>query len=523
MAGGFFSNLTAQQTSEVRVLAVVDYVAGADIYLAAGTDHGLRPSDTLRVYGGEGNGAEFLGLLHIVSATTKRSVGNVMGEVFPTEKGSMLYLGVSAERLAELQREDSLAVSVESRHEEEGVVEKQETHAPTPPLQFHGRVSLDFDARRTTTRWGDDPDAQEDRTFNTPTFRLQARARNLPGGFNLSTGVRIAHRMSSDSIVQPVTSTRVYQLDLEKRFDHVPLEIHLGRFHNRFENFSGFWDGVLLRVGPRAFGGGVAVGFEPQRANEGFSSQRPKVSAFVDFDARGESVGYSGSVSFLGIRPRNGLPDRTALGLSHTIRIGGAWIHQRLQVDRSPTGSDWNVTRVQVNGSLSLGGGLGAFGGWRRWRPVPLWDELAVLGPKEDRGHVGLSYWGRAGGGSVDLSVSRPEKGENGRTLSGSLYLTRTPIPGVGFGGTVSQWSRGDDESLLISPELRISLGRLDVRGAYRLYRTVATAGEVTTQFTDVGLTLPLGGGAFLRLQGSTQFGGDLSSTRVFASLWKGF
>jgi hypothetical protein len=517
------SDLSGQDTSEVRILAVVDYLAGSDIYLAAGTDHGIRASDTLRVFDGDGTEARLLGTLGIVSLTAKRSVANIVFDLFSIEKGAFLYLGIPSERLAEAEGGDPLAALPGPRTKFENTEQGQEADAPRLSVEIHGRVSLDFDALRTTTRWSDRPDAQEERSFSTPTFRLQARAQNLPGGFTLGTGVRLSHRMSSDSIVQPVTSTRLYQFDLEKRFDRVPLELHLGRFYNPFDELSGFWDGALFRIGPPAFGGGVAVGFEPQLGNEGFSSQRPKVSGFLDFDARGETLGYSGSVSFLGIRPENGLPDRNALGLSQRIRIGRAWINHRLQVDRDPVGSDWNVTRIQVDGFVSLGGGLAASAGWRRWRSVPLWEEAAILGPQEDRSHVGLSYWGSMGGGSVDMSLTNPRERENGRTLSGSFYLIQTPIPGVGLGGAVSRWSRGDHESLLVSPELRFSLGPVDIRGAHRLYRTVTTAEEVTTQFTDVGLSVPLGGGAFLRLQGSTQFGGDLSNTRFFASLWKGF
>jgi len=523
LAIGSGADLAAQEVSEVRILAVVDYVAGDDVYLAAGTDHGPRAADTLRFFDGAGSGAEFLGFLHIVSATLKRSVANVIGEPFPVEKGAALYLVVPSERLREIEQRDSAKALPGNPTNSESAEPEQEASPPPLPIVIHGRASLDFNALRTITRWGEGPGAQEERSFNTPTFRLHARAQNIPGGFELETGVRIAHRMSTDSIVQPVTSTRLYQFDLEKTFDRIPLELHLGRFYNRFEEFSGFWDGMLLRFGPRALGGGVAIGFEPKLSNEGFSSQRPKVSGFVDFDTRGETLGYSGSLSFLGIRPQDGFPERTMVGLSQRIRIGQAWIHNRIQADRDPAGSDWNITRIQVDGSLNLGGGLSGFAGWRRWRAVPLWEAAAVLGPQEDRGHFGFSYWGAGGGGSLNLSVSRPEEGESGRTLSGSFHLTKTPIPGVGLGGAASYWSRGDEESLMVAPEIRLSAGRFDLRGTYRRYASSTFAEKTTTQFTDVGLSLPLGGGAYLRLQGSKQFGGDLSSTRLFASLWKSF
>jgi len=516
------AGLGAQEPVEVRVLALVDYLAGEDLYLAVGTDHGILPEDTLPAYDGEGPEARRLGLIRIVSATTRRSVANIVGEAFALERGSPVYLGVPVDRLAGDPEIAAARVAPAAGGGVEGSgAQARSASARSPRLD--GRVSLDYDAFRTVTRWGEEGSEEHTRTFNTPTFRLQARARNLPGGFNLGTGVRISHRMSSDDLVRPVTSTRIYQLDLEKRFEAVPLEMHLGRFHSPFDEFSGYWDGLLLRVGPRGIGGGVAVGFEPRWSNEGFGDQRPKALGFLDFDARGDRVTYSGAVSFLGIRPRDGLPDRTSVGLSQRLRVGRAWLHQRLEVDQDPSGSEWNLTRLQLDGSLSLAGGLEAFGGWRRWRYLPLWSPGEALGPEEDRAHVGLSLWGRAGGGSVDFSLDRSQDGESGRMVSGSFFLMRLPWPGLGLGASASYWTREDDSSLLLSPEIRASLGSATLRGAYRFYRTVTGFGEIPTHFTDASLTFPLGGGLSVRLQGSTQWGGGLSSNRVFASIWKGF
>lgn len=520
---GGIGGLGAQEVEETRVLAIVDYVAGTDFYLAVGTEQGIREADTLPVYDGPGGGGELLGTFVIVSASARRSVANVLGESMDVERGATIYLGVPADR-ATPAREAGEAAGPDPALGAAGTPEGDRLQAPPAlPPRFHGRVSLDYDVYRTTTRWGEGPDAEQTRSFNTPTFRLQTRGRNLPGGFALGVGMRLSHRMSSDDIVQPVTSTRIYQLDVEKRFDAMPLEMHLGRFSSPFDEFSGFWDGLLLRVGPEGLGAGVAVGFEPRWSNEGFGTDRPKALGFVDFRAEGQRARYSGAFSFLGIRPRDGLPDRTSLGLSQRLRFGRVWIHQRLEVDRDLEGTGWDLSRIQVDGSLQLVGGLEAFAGWRRWRYLPLWSPGAELGPVENRGHAGLSFWGRAGGGSVDLALDRPQEGEGGRTVSGSFYLVRTPIPGIGVGGSTSYWTRADDSSLLISPEIRASLGPLTLRGGHRFYRILVRDDESTTQFSDLSLTFPLGGGVFLRVRGSTQWGGDLSSNRLFASIWKGF
>ena len=110
----------------------------------------------------------------------------------------------------------------------------------------------------------------------------------------LNTSMRLSHRTSPDEVIQPVTSLRFYQFDLEKRFEAAPLQLHLGRFHNPFDDFSGYWDGMMVHLGDEGLGAGVAVGFEPNLWNETFSSDLPKVSGFLDYTGRGERTDLLG-------------------------------------------------------------------------------------------------------------------------------------------------------------------------------------------------------------------------------------
>ena len=113
--------------------------------------------------------------------------------------------------------------------------------------------------------------------------------------------------------------------------------------------------------------------------------------------------------------------------------------------------------------------------------------------------------------------------GEESRTVSSSFYLRRTPLLGLGFSATASYWTRGEDSSLFLSPEVRREFGRVEVRGAYRLYDTSTEFGEIHHQSADAALTFPLGRGFSARFQGFVQWGADLTSNRVLASLWKSF
>lgn len=518
----------SQELDEVRILTVVDYVAGNEFYLASGTDHLIQEGDTLSVYDGEGPGAGLLGIITIQSATERRSVATFVGTQFSVARTDFLFLGLP-QALADARRPEPEVVA-QAPQDPAAVRDtlESDTEAPTPaqprpPVQLNGRIYLDMDALQTTTRWGEGPDEEAKRTFSTPTFRLQARARDLPGGMALNTSVRLSHRTSPDDLIQPVTSLRFYQFDLEKRFEAAPVQLHLGRFHNPYDDFSGYWDGMMVHLGDEGLGAGVAVGFEPNLWNEGFSSELPKVSGFVDYEGGGERTTYSGALSYSTTQPTNGLPDQTYVGLSQRVRVGSAWIRQRVRVDQAANGSDWELSRLQLDASVPLSPGLSAHGGWRRWRSSTSFFSAGSTAPLRDRANVGMSYWGLGGGVSVDLSLDHPEIGDQARTATASFFLRRTPLLGLGFSGTASHWTRGENTSLILSPELRRGFGPAEVRGTYRFYQTEGAFGTVRNESADLALTVAFGRGLSARFQGFVQWGENLDSNRLLVSLWKSF
>ena len=483
----------------------------------------------------KGDGAELLGVFAIQSATERRSVAEFVSAPFSVERADILYLGIP-KALAEARLQ-------EAREGQSGTVpldEPKPQSLPTPlwPTgddrfsQCGGPApagSATGQAIRRHGRPGDDDtvgkslEEEAKRSYSTPTLRLQARARELPGGFRLGTSMRLSHRTSPNGSIQPTTSLRFYQFDLEKTFETVPLQLHLGRFHNPFDDYSGYWDGLMVHYGEDGLGGGVALGFEPELWNEGVSTQRPKVSGFLDYSAGGEAAEYEGAFSFSAIRPESGQNERTYVGLTQRLRLGGAWIRQRLQLDRSVDGAEWSMTRFQLDASIPLTEGLSAHGGWRRWRPFYAGLPIDPLGARQDRASLGLSYWNLAGGLSADISLDRPEEGEEARTVSSSFFVRRSPLLGLGFSGTASYWTRGEVTSLLLSPEIRRGFGRTEVRGGYRFYETAGGFGENRTHFADLSLSFPLGGGISGRLHGFVQWGDSYSSNRILASLWKSF
>ena len=181
------------------------------------------------------------------------------------------------------------------------------------------------------------------------------------------------------------------------------------------------------------------------------------------------------------------------------------------------------MTRLQVDATLPLSGALSIQGGWRRWRPYdsPVPDE--IFGASHDRATIGLSFWTVAGGITADVSLDRPEGGEDARTVSSSFFLRKTPLLGLGFSGMASYWQRGERTSLILSPEIRRELGRGEIRAAYRYYATDTGLGEILTHYSDLSVAFPITRTVYARVSGFVQWGDNFSSNRVLASLWKSF
>ncbi|HSC59522.1 MAG TPA: hypothetical protein VLC11_08150, partial [Gemmatimonadales bacterium] len=270
----------AEAQDSLRV--VVQYVAGDNVYLGAGTDAGVRQGDTLlvrRVPGGDAAGP-----LLVVTSTSSRAVVAFLGAPYSLTRG---------DSLAVVMRHSTLAVT--AAPPPALAVPLPGAAAPPAPqrrsaLRSDGSLSLDLDLMQTrTTGLGVAPE-QVTRNFTTPSIGLRYRVQGMPGGWELSTSVRATQRSSTGGVVDPATLVQVYEAALVRRTR--TSEVKLGRFFDPYESFSGYWDGVMLHRGTEAFGVGVLAGFEPDRGNGGFQSTDPKVGAVVHGRTGGTAVRY---------------------------------------------------------------------------------------------------------------------------------------------------------------------------------------------------------------------------------------
>jgi len=496
---------------ETKLSVLVDQIAGANIYIRAGTDDGITVSDTLFVY--DESGERYVGALLVVGATSTRAVVTFVGEPFAVTRGTTLFVTGETLARAASPQEPSVGAAPSDRAR----------NTPGYQPQISGRFSMEFNALQTTTRWVSNEENSIDRSFATPALGLRMAVTHLPGDLEFTTNLRGAYRYSSTDLVDPAQSVRVYELSLARSFSNVPFQFQAGRFYNRYETYSGYWDGLLLHYGQRGLGFGVAAGFEPERANEKISTALPKYAAFVDFNHVGESVSYYTDVSFHQIKPDSGLANRTFLGWSQRLTVGRTRLTSDLQVDRNAETDSWAVTRLHASAYLPIAGRLSLHARYALDDPQLQLYGIGLLSLRRHQGNAGISYWARGGSFNLDVTGNRVADRDITYTLSGSFNLRETRIFGLGFNGAASYWSFDNTKAVNLAGGIDRRFGRVQTRAGYQLYRTESSITTLSTHSFDLGLVLPLARRVYSTVQGRLQRGENQTANSIFVNLWMSF
>jgi hypothetical protein len=392
-----------------------------------------------------------------------------------------------------------------------------------------GRLSVDINVLESTTQLGETQPPIE-RLYTTPSVRLRTTVNELPWGFDFTTNLRATSFMSNNEAVQPTQSLRVYQASIGKSFRSVPLQFQLGRFYNPYETFSGYWDGLVVHVGRSGLGAGFAVGFQPNRGNEDFSTDLPKYGAFIDYQYSGGSVRYYADLSYNELRPSNGLLGHRFVGLSQRFQWNRFGLSQRLRVDRNAGTDKWELTQLEVRTTLPLGRRLTALVGYSYWRSLfflgtttPEVTELAATAYERERGSFGLSYSMWSGTIGADVTMNRLEGDEISYTYGSHFSFPRTPLLGFGLFGSANYWERGTAKTLYLTPGITRSFGRLESRLSYSRYSFTNGPSTLITHTFDMSLTFPVTRRWYLLVQGRAQRSPTLNSNSVYSGLWLSF
>lgn len=489
--------------------AVIRQVAGQHLYLDLAQAGPLHAGDSLVLH----DGADGEHVLTVVAADSTRAVVTFAGEAFMLTRGTTLVFHVrpgprQADPAVVMPPTPPVTASRYSRRQ---------------PVRINGRILISIDGLHTrTTGLGADPEVIE-RDFATPVAALRFTARHLPGGMEFGANLRASHRYTTDDLVAPATLVRIYQLSLSKTFRSIPLGFRIGRFYNPYEYFSGYWDGGLLYLGRSNLGGGVVAGFEPKLANDGFQSDYPKATVFLQARGRGRSAGYRTDLSLHTVLAQDTTPAHTFAGWALDGYLGRTTISTSLQVDKNPDGDKPVVTRLLGRLSIPAGEHFILRGDVSRRLPYQLGPATGVLPFRRDRAGGGITVLGAGASVTADVTWNRQQGLPSIMSYSGGIYAPRILAQtALSLSGTY--WAQSDtgndDKGLAITGRLNRRFGILDAGAGYQYYSSTMMGRDDVSHLLDLSLTLPLSRSTRASLRARTRQGERLSSGGVFASIW---
>lgn len=498
--------LAAQEQLHV----VVQYLAGMNVYLNAGSTAGIRAGDTLNVRRLPTN--ESLTGFVVVTSTPDRSVVAFLGAPYSLTRG------------------DSLAVIVIHAR---GEVAAPVVAIPTPlgesgrtvttrrVVTTDGSLSFDMDLLHTTTTGvGGDPE-KSTRSFTTPSLGLRYRAQGLGGGWEFRTSLRATQRSSTGDVVSPATLVQVYEATLERRGRGGSLQ--LGRFYNPYENFSGYWDGMMVHRGGDARGAGLLAGFEPSRGNAGFATTEPKVGAFAHLRTTRPGVRYRTEVALDILFPKDTTGKHLIAGWGQALQLGNTVVSNTIQADRSPLSGTWGVSRWQARLSTRLGANGTIYTGYSL-NQLNLGDTTTGVVPyRRDQVNVGFNLWSGGTGFSADLSTSRQKGLASQSAYSANASHRSRSASAFGGGLSTMYWTGGGSKGLLVSPMLLRRFGPVDGQFDYQFYRSTTNGVSSTSHAFELGARLPLSAHTQFSFRFRERTGSYLTSSGVYAGLWYGF
>ena len=503
------TSAVAQQTSRVPVR--VDYIADRNLYLSAGVAQGLEAGDTVRAY--RPGRSEVVGRLLISSSTRSRAVAIALGDSNRIAIGDQLELELSAVAAARL----ATASVIEARQARAAQPELP-TATPTErqrPLRVHGRSGVDFDVLLTEQAPGAIGDVRLRRVFATPVARLRATVSGLPGNLQLNTNARAQYftQQSGEQL-----SLRLYQASLDGEYRYARFQ--LGRFYNPYESFSGYWDGALLRFGGSGAGAGVALGYAPALGNEGFSTELPKATAFIDLHARNSHLRYDGGLSLHEQSEPFIEGKRTFAGMTQLLGLGPIYLSNRLQFGRTQT-DDWAMWQFQSSASVNLGRALQAnlrYGAER----LGLYTEQPSSSAMRTRWTAGGTL--SAAGMIAFLEAGQLNSGSDaaGVMMQGSLTVPRAFFD-LGLGLSGSRWTEGDISTTYIAPYIDRSFARIRLHAAGQYSRTRFIATDYTQRSLQFSMAVPLADRTEAMVTTWATRSSSSSSVRVLTSLWRSF
>jgi hypothetical protein len=487
---------------DTTLTATVVQVAGENVYLNIGRADGVLPRDTL----GIGAAGRTLGRMVAISTSSRQSILAFASTPFPLTRG--MTVDVAFRKRTPPRTPPAPAETPEPTRPPTVLAARKSS--PARPagqrVRVDGRITLALSMLHSETQSLSAELEPVGRRFATPSLNLNATVRNLPSNTRLHANIRTEYRSQTTPTLLPQKSVRTYQLSLQKTLSFG--EMQFGRFYNGFTAHGGYWDGASLLLGSRRAGAGVTVGFMPEQANEGFTTEFPRVSGFLHFRTPAKQhVAYRVSASYHEVHP-------TALYLDH--RFGEFmqqldWralsIDQDIQIDQDPLTNHLVITQFQLDARVRVTEGLQLKTRYFIRQPYRMYSTVSPISARRDQ--IGIGFQIRKNEGSIggEFSNRYTEGAFDSRTL---LLYGNTPFIqpiSLSLTGNASYWTSTFGDALYASAGLMQAFRSGHTRIDYAFYRTTAANQEnpIDVHRVSLSTSLPIGRALFWNARISLQ------------------
>lgn len=525
------------QSDGIAVQAIVEQVAGRDVWLRAAGDVGAFD----RIGAGAGDTVEAHAgtrcfRAEVLARSEARIVARLLDGTPPIAAGDTVRIAPLHTTAAAMQASSGRAVGIDTLPADRSISGAPAEVRPSPArmagatagsaagraMRVDGRIGISAATVHSSGQW---PEAAErwSRTDATPAARLHLRVDHLPGDMRLSVNARGDRRIDMGGGIDMPSAVHLYEAHVERTFQRVPLHVRFGRFRNPYETYAQPIDGALLRLGVGAgFGVGAIGGYLPLWSRAELHTDRPAARAFVDFERRVGRAYVRGAVSAGREWPDSGAA-RTSAAWSHSIAWGVARLTADTRLDRRPEGG-WSVAELQVAGALRPVESVRLHA--RHSRSDAAWTryDWSAL-PTRSRSGLGASWTPGAFSAGVDAGTTRTEPAldpdaptRTGRSVALWALADRSPLLGIGAGLALSWWRDDDFASVQIAPSLSRSFGAARLRLDYRREQTDGMDAARVMHGFGGSFMMPIR--AFrLHLAADHRDAGGVGTTRLFTSL----
>lgn len=516
--------LFAQQKTPLLNAQVVQ-ISGQTFYLDAGQNQGISSGDTLTVFQSE-RGGTIRGRLLVIASSSSSSSVRYLNKPFPLTRGEELYLTAESTK-GPATAEIPTAIADTVRRS--SIMNKSPTTRTSSPVINNavkplvtGRIMAGSYMNFSQSRWSALDTSWSHQNYISPYMNMILRAARLPGNVEVNVNMRWSYRYMNLQPLRPASLFSLYQLQISKHWDKVPFTISIGRFYNRYEDFSGFWDGVMLRYGSYNNGIGIISGFEPDQSSAGFSSTIPKHSIFAYSSQPLGPIESSSEVSFNALYPKNNWLNHMYFGINQEFRYKQSSIGGSFQLDRSPLDNQWVVSEGYLHAHISLSNGFYLNGIWRRNYPYRLWLITNPFGFLQTQYGGGLSF--NFSDGYLSGNILKDSGTWASNAMNYDFYGSyQLPFLNLGLNAQANFRDDKTNKALSFGGGIDRWFGSFQLSLQYQYYKTDYLNERILSHSVSAQINVPIMDKLYIDLQGQYQFGDLIMNKGASIGIWYNF